>query len=230
MTRFLVFDVETSGLNVKEDHLISIGWIIYDDGEVVKHVEYISNDTSFKNEAESINGITYEMREKGKDLDYILDKFCNDIYCEDIYAFNVEFDTAFLLKYDSTLFEEVNSINEISMNDHESVLNALQRIIKMTFNSFDYNINFKGKLHSAYNDVFAEMIILLHDKFNEDVSGWFKYGPFDPVITFGKYKFAKITDVCEKDKNYIKWLKTICKPHQQYILDEILKEEEINTS
>lgn len=232
MTReIVVFDTETNGLNPKEDELISLGWLkaanVNGNWAILKHVERFVFDTNIHNTeiCLKINKITDEFRMKnGIDIKEILREFKEDIQNCDVYAYNVNFDVDFLEKYDKSIFENVVSINEIRINEKESVINSLQRIIYGYYSSFNVKIKISKHLHSAYDDVYAEFIILLYDKFNEDVKNYFvKCDEYEPVIGTGIYKNKYISDVYKENPSWVYWFVDVKKSNFEDYLREYIK-------
>ena len=213
MREIVIFDTETTGIDPNNCDLLSLGWLkarkINGVWNIIKHTEKFALNTNIHNTEKclEINKITDEFRmEHGIILEEILGEFKEDIKDCDIYAFNVNFDVSFLEKYDKNIFENVASINDIRINDKESVINSLQRIIYKYYQSFNVTIRISKHLHSAYDDVYAEFIILLHDKFNENVESYFEEcEEYEPVVGTGKYKGKCVSDVYKENLAWVYW-------------------------
>lgn len=233
MKEIVIFDTETTGIDPSDCDLLSLGWLkarkINGFWNILKHTEKFTFDTNIHNTEKGleINKITDDFRMKhGINLEEILGEFKDDIKDCDIYAFNVNFDVSFLEKYDKNIFENVASINDIRINDTESVINSLQRIIYKYYQSFNVTIRISKHLHSAYDDVYAEFIILLHDKFNENVEGYFeKREEYEPVIGTGKYKGRYISDVYRENPAWVYWFINVKKSEFEDYLREYMKKQ-----
>lgn len=233
-TKFLIFDTETTGILLENEHILSIGWLQFifqykyqciDETKthhfkypigihVLQHKEvFIKYDNiPVVNNAIHINGITDEHREKyGINIESALREF-KDVVDSSTYvgAFNKSFDVGFIRKYDSHFFDHCNDkLFEIQPNAFDSVRNCIQRIIFM-YKGYDpdtmkfthkLTIEAEGaSLHTAYSDVVAELVILLHYQFKMDVSKYFTaVTPYYPLISFErKYKNENINTVITK--------------------------------
>lgn len=216
--KFVVFDVETSGLDETICDVLSIGWIVYDTrlkNSIVKHVEYFNNDLSIQNNVVMINKITIPQRRGGMNINTIIEMFKNDIRGLTVYAFNNEFDCKFVMKYDRDVFK-YSIVKEICIYEKESVMSAIQRINCEIYPNLDHKINLPGEYHSAYTDALAELIILLYDVLNIDVKKYFIEEKYVPIITFKNSKYYKLPliNVCNMHKDYIEWLYDLCHKHE----------------
>ena len=104
------------------------------------------------------------------------------------------------------MFNEALGLVEIRQHDGDSVLNSLQRIIYHYYRSFDHWVYISDHLHSAFDDVMAELIITLHDVFMMDVRKWLiTVDEFIPSFGTGKYKAQHVDSICEQDPEYVIW-------------------------
>ena len=235
----IVFDTETNGLNLKICDMLSIGWIKirkYNHGNRIMIVErseyFIKNDNIHNNEVcFKINGIPDEFRAQyGVPVDVAIERFMYSIESSYVYAFNVNFDVGFVEKYNPYAFRNALYVGEIQINNHESVANALQRIVNIYYPYFDHYVNVSEHLHSAFDDCWAELIILLHDKFSFNVSHFMiKTEFYEPCIGTGKYKNKQIIDVIRNDLSWIKWfIMYKDSPYEDYLRDYILNNFDIS--
>lgn len=74
---YIVWDLETTGLNHKDCHIVEIGAIQVENGQVVQSYQWIlDNDISIPEEASAIHGITNEMvAEEGRDPKQCMNEF-----------------------------------------------------------------------------------------------------------------------------------------------------------
>ena len=229
----VVFDTETNGLSPKFADVLSVGWLKatkYQYGWVIdKHVERFVYNQAIHNVEPclSINKITdaYRMNH-GYSIQSILDEFRHDTRGCDVFAFNAPFDVNFLTKYDPTIFSEVRSINDIRNTTMESVINSIQRIVYEYFGKFNMNVYINKHLHTAYDDVYTEFVILLHDKFNEDVRSYFlPCDEYIPVVGTGKYKGQRIDNVYAFNPEWVNWfVNTKTSPCEDYLREYIRNE------
>lgn len=102
--KFVVVDTETSGLNSNYDRILSIGAIVYEDGNPVKDFYTLINQPiSIPSEVTEINGITNDMiKDAPSERDVMADfrDFCGDaIQGKTLFiAYNSSFDFRFIKK------------------------------------------------------------------------------------------------------------------------------------
>ena len=96
---FVVFDLETTGLNNRKDRIVELGAIKFSGGEVCDHMNFLINpEIPIPSIASSIHGI-YEKDVRDKPLiDEILPRFMDFINGSVLVAHNASFDVGFIKK------------------------------------------------------------------------------------------------------------------------------------
>lgn len=96
---FVVFDLETTGLNNRKDRIVEIGAIKVSKGIIQKHLNYlIDPEMSIPSFTSSIHGI-YDKDVQGKPtIDLILPEFLEMIQDSVLVAHNASFDVGFIKK------------------------------------------------------------------------------------------------------------------------------------
>ena len=210
----VVFDTETSGLDVGIHDLLSIGWVklrIVD----IEHVNILEKrqlyvkDENIKNveAAYAINQISDEYRNTvGVDIETVMNEFVNAINGCDVYAYCVSFDVAFVRKYRPNAFDAARKIHDIRIYC-ECVENAIQRMLYSYNKDFKYTLKLTNHYHDALDDAWAETMLMLHYIFKISVKRWLTVNDvkYEPIFTFGKYKGCRVCDVLKTDKYYVKW-------------------------
>ena len=238
MVDIVVFDTETTGLKFEYDHLLSVGWIKirisdFDSSfEVLDHTElFVKNDNIHNSEiALSINHITDEYRHKnGVDIREIFTAFNNVIQNSYVFAYNIRFDYLFMCKYDKTVFNGAYNIGDIMSHEGEPVINCIQRIVYEYRGQFDRFTFVNEHLHTSYDDVAAELIILLHDMLDINVEQLLvEVDEYVPEMPVGKYKHKPLNEVVQSDPEWTKWfIFSKDTPHEDYLRDYILKHYEV---
>lgn len=151
--KYIVFDIETTGLDPMYDEIIEIGAIKVEDG---KEIETFS--TLIKPEYEidefitELTGITNEMVINAPKINDVLPKFMDFIKDSVILGHNVNFDINFI--YDNLINEDMNPIT----NDFVDTLRISRRLLtelkhhRLTDLADYYNIDTTGS-HRSLTDV-----------------------------------------------------------------------------
>lgn len=101
---FVVFDVETTGLNPRSDRIIEIGAVLFNKsdyratGEINTFQIFLNPGMPIPKEATAINKITDSMVADGASEYEGLTKFFDFVSDRDVYAYNAKFDKDFILE------------------------------------------------------------------------------------------------------------------------------------
>jgi len=98
-TEFLVLDFETSGLDVKNDHILSVGYtVIKNNRAVMKSNQYavIRQQTELKTENVSIHQLTDAVIESGEEMKPVFDRLINDMSGRVLVAHNAAIEKKFI--------------------------------------------------------------------------------------------------------------------------------------
>lgn len=226
MTKYVLFDTETTG-NQEDDRIIQIGAMIVDSkGKVEVYDELCSSDIPIKLEAMEVHNITPEMIE-GK-LPFKSTKFYNDILSlnsENNYliAHNIKFDLGMLEK--EGFVNQMKLIDTLRCSKHLYPDSNYHRLQYFRYSlelykeeqaeAAKHNITIKA--HDAIGDVLVMKLLLskLVARVKEEYVGVNPMLKLEeltrtPVIvknfTFGKYKGEKIEDIARSDSGYLKWM------------------------
>ena len=94
---FVAFDLETTGLSSKNDHIIEIGAVLMQNGkEVDRFQTFVDPQMKLKKETIDLTGITDEMLSGAPKIDEIFPKFMEFVGDRVLVAHNADFDTAFI--------------------------------------------------------------------------------------------------------------------------------------
>lgn len=99
---FVVFDVETTGLDHKKDRVLEIGAVLFEKssyietGQVTTFQCFVKQSAPIPPEATAINGITDEMVKDGQEEYEALESFFEFVGNNDLFAYNAEFDKSFM--------------------------------------------------------------------------------------------------------------------------------------
>lgn len=99
---YVVFDLETTGLDVENDNIIEIGALKVREGKVTdRFMEFLKPDMPISPMITGITGITNEMVKNARDTKTVIRDFVN--FCEDhiLVGHNIMFDYKFMKKYAS---------------------------------------------------------------------------------------------------------------------------------
>lgn len=150
--RYVVVDIETTGLNATENSIIEIAAIRYEDGKQVdKFVQLINPHEHISSFITNLTGISDEMVEQCPDINEVILQFKEYIQDDILVGYNVNFDINFL--YDNLKVTH----NLILDNDFVDVLRFTRRLLsflpshKQTEIASYYSIDIQGA-HRAEKD------------------------------------------------------------------------------
>lgn len=115
-SKFVVFDIETTGLSPQYDKITEIGAAKIENGVVVDTFNQLINpEKLIPRKIESLTGITNEMVKDKPLINQVLPEFIQ--FCEDavLVAHNAEFDISFILK----------NVNDLNLNFHPPYIDTL---------------------------------------------------------------------------------------------------------
>ena len=94
----LAVDLETTGLNEKQDEIISIGWVLIRDSKILVSSSHhqLVNAKIDMNQTAIIHGITDDDLQSGKNLKPVLDYFLKHLHGRTLLAHNVNVEQGFL--------------------------------------------------------------------------------------------------------------------------------------
>ncbi len=94
---FVAFDLETTGLNSREDKIIEIGAVVMKDGkEVSRFQTFVDPHQKLQSVTSELTGITDEMLRGAPSIEEILPKFLEFVGDRILVAHNADFDTGFI--------------------------------------------------------------------------------------------------------------------------------------
>lgn len=142
---YVVFDIETSGLNPKKDKIIEIGAIKYKDNKKIDEFSYlIDSEIKLNQIITDVTGITDDDL-KGKDkIDVVLPKFLDFIEDYTIIGHNVKFDYDFIeanitklhLKHLKNRIVDTLLLSRITIYDSKNHrLKTLKEYLGLNYNS-----------------------------------------------------------------------------------------------
>lgn len=151
---YIVFDLETTGLNCVKDKIIEIGALKYKNGKLIDTFHYLVNPKiDIDNEISSLTGITNDMLKNEKTIDKILPKFVDFIENYALVAHNSSFDLSFIERNLKLL-----NMNLIE-NKNIDTLFLARKYITFTKNhkltTLKQALNLKYRSHSALDDCYV---------------------------------------------------------------------------
>lgn len=257
MKNIVAFDVETTGLNKTQDHIIQLSAIKFNPETfkvLGKHNWYIRPEKEFaiSPSAQSVHGISKEfllehgilLREIGpkfiefcKDCDILTyngNKFDIQFICKDLAEIDLEFDLTGRTFFDSYAIEcRMHPRNLAAVYQRrtgkilEGAHNALNDI-DATIEVFHSQLEDLTKLGMSYDDISA-----MEENNLFCAEGTLRNAsdvPNEPMVVFavGKYKDSEFLHVLNTDPDYIRWyLGTVGIYTKQYLRDYCKKYKNI---
>ena len=207
---FVVFDIETTGLDSLSNEIIEIGALKVKDGKVVDTFDHLIKPSHpISDFITNLTGITNEMVETAETIEEVLTQFINFIGDNILMGHNVNFDINFV--YDHA--EKYN--NHILNNDFIDTLRLARKLLpelshhRLSDLADYYNIDKTGH-HRALKDV--EMTLEVYNHLVEEILN--QYGNIDNFkkqIYKNSYdNFSDLTPQTDKiDKNNLFYDKNI---------------------
>lgn len=165
---YICFDCETTGLNPKEDDIISIGAVLIKDNTIIsskKFVKFVKPKTKLQIDSIKVHHIREMDLINAEEIKDVIHEFLDFIGNRTLVGYFLEFDIAMINKY---LKEEVgitlpNKALEVSAIYHDYKIEKIpQSNIDLRFDTImkDLDIPTFGK-HDAYNDAIMTSMIFL---------------------------------------------------------------------
>lgn len=231
MRDIVCWDVETTGLNPKEDFIIQLSLIKLSGinlQEIDRRNWYIkpAHVYSIHPDAEAVHGISKDFLEKnGVDIRSIAEDFMNFIKNCDVLSYNGNtFDIKFIVK-------DFGMFGYDIMNEDRKYYDAYA--LEARFHPRNLSAVYKKytdkeieNAHNSMSDVEATCEVfrsqLIDQKLQlSDIQDWMECNIISPegsirnasvgdnprkiVFSAGKYKDSDVAEICKKDPNYIKW-------------------------
>lgn len=156
---FVCFDCETTGLNPKEDDIISIGAVIIKNDTILsskKFIKFVKPKTKLQVEAIKVHHIREIDLEEAEDINDVIEEFIKFVGNRNLVGYYLEFDIAMINKYLKPKLGITlpNKRYEVSAIYHDWKIEKIpQSHIDLRFDTIakELNIPLFGK-HDAYND------------------------------------------------------------------------------
>lgn len=156
---FVCFDCETTGLNPKEDDIISIGAVIIKNDTILsskKFIKFVKPKTKLQIEAIKVHHIREIDLEEAEDINDVIEEFIKFVGNRNLVGYYLEFDIAMINKYLKPKLGITlpNKRYEVSAIYHDWKIEKIpQSHIDLRFDTIakELNIPLFGK-HDAYND------------------------------------------------------------------------------
>ena len=156
---YVCFDCETTGLNPKEDDIISIGAVIIKNNSILsskKFVKFVKPKTKLQIDAIKVHHIREMDLEEAEDINDVIEDFLEFIGNRKLVGYYLEFDIAMINKYLKPKLGITlpNKRYEVSAIYHDWKIEKIpQSHIDLRFDTIakDLKIPLFGK-HDAYND------------------------------------------------------------------------------
>lgn len=245
------WDVETTGLNSREDFIIQLSLIKFkksDFSTILERSWYIKPAHNFEisEGAQKVHGLTKEfILKNGVYFKDIFDEFSSIIEDSDLLTYNGNtFDIKFLTEECKRWGLELNLDNKKMYDSFAMECRFSPRDLSSVYNKYT-GLVLEGA-HDALEDVKATKEVFRHqmmqknleykdiDEFQEnnllspDGSIRNAASPGEPlkiVFAIGKYKDSEFINIAEKDPSYIKWyMENVASNHTKKILSKYYKE------
>lgn len=216
---FVCFDIETTGLNPKDNKIIEIGALKVKDGKIVEvFSELIDPRMSLPEHIVELTGITDEMLVGAQEEDVVVPRFLDFLGTNLLLGHNVLFDYSFMKVAAKNLgysFEKmgIDTLHLCKKLHPELKSRSLGSMCKY------YNIT-NNNAHRAYDDAKATTLLYvqLMNQFYEDNPEVFR-----PTIL--QYKQKKTQSITEKQKKYLIHLLKYHKIESGVTIDSLTQRE-----
>lgn len=151
---FVVFDLETTGLNYEDNKIIEIGAVKVVNGKIIEQFStFVNPQTAIPNEATMINNITDDMVKDAPTVEQVLPDFYK--FCEGsiLVAYNIDFDYGFINYNAKKLNYFFNNKRDDAMIRARAFLKGLKNYKLKTVCEY-LDISLVGA-HRAVNDTVA---------------------------------------------------------------------------
>ena len=165
---FICFDCETTGLDPKNDDIISIGAVLIKDNTIVsseKFVKLVKPTTKLQEDAIKVHFIREIDLKNADDIDSVIYEFLEFIGNRPLVGYFLEFDVAMINKYLKPKLGITlpNKTYEVSAIYHDYKIEKIpQSNVDLRFDTImeDLNIPFMGK-HDSYNDALMTSLMFI---------------------------------------------------------------------
>lgn len=238
--QIVAFDVETTGLNPRTNHIIQISLVKFDSKTfdiIATKSWYIKPELDFTMEetAEKTHGISKEfILENGVSLRKVFPEIVEFLGNCDVLTYNGNnFDNGFLY----------NDLKELGLElDYNRtfydayVIETKRNSRKLSAVYLKYTGKTLEDAHDALADALATVEVFKHQMYidskidDEDFKiispeSFLMKDNGEVVFAYGKYSRKKVSDVCKIDPSYIKWVFENCSNiTKKTIMDEYYKE------
>ncbi len=220
MKSYVCVDIETTGLSKEKDHIVEIGAVKVENGDVVDEFEQLINPgIAMPYQASMVTGITDVDLIGMPDVATVMPQFVS--FCRDsrIVGHNVAFDYGFLLF-------NAKKLNLKWEPECVDTLKIAKKYLKeLPTRKLDYLCEYFGisdeNHHRALNDARAtvELYELLKSKFKQDEKDN-AFAPYKPAV-----KVKKQSPITPKQKKFLGDLLAAQGLHPGFLMDEMTKSE-----
>ena len=159
--KFVMVDLETTGLNVKKDRIIEIAIVKYIDGAVVsKYHQLINPGIPIPATATIINGITDDMVQEHPQIDDVVDEIFNKINSELVCGYNIAFDLRFLSAAFASNNMDVDCLEVLDVMDLVKHVIKPEQVLNMKLTTIKDCFNINTKSHRALDDCEATFEVM----------------------------------------------------------------------
>jgi len=160
---YIIFDLETTGLNPKDDKIIEIGALKYQDNNLIDSFSILINPKEkLSKKIIEITGITDDMLKDCDTIDNVLPKFLNWIEDYTLIAHNGSFDLGFIEnKIKELNLEMINNKNIDTLYLSRKYITNIENHRLETLKKY-FNLNYDS--HRALNDCYITNHVYQHCK------------------------------------------------------------------